>query len=143
MSDPVRGIAEMARVTRPGGVVAASVWDMSRAPLTPFWRATRELGQPAAGESGLPGTRAGHLVEILEAAGLGDVEQHELTARVEHPTFDDWWEPYTYGIGNVGNHMRTLDDEQREALREQARKQLGDGPFVLEVVAWAARGRVA
>ena len=45
MADPRQGIREMARVTRPGGVVAASVWDHGggRGPLSPFWAAARRF----------------------------------------------------------------------------------------------------
>jgi SAM-dependent methyltransferase len=55
MSDPVGGVREMARVTRADGVVAACVWDMGQAPLTPFWRAARELRPNVEGERQRPG----------------------------------------------------------------------------------------
>ena len=63
MSDPVAGLAEMARVTKPGGTVATCVWDVDggRAPISPFWKAARELDAGARGEGGRPGTREGHL----------------------------------------------------------------------------------
>src|SRR5215472_10064718 len=50
MADPVAGLREMGRVTRRGGVVGACVWDHAgdRGPLTPFWRAVRELDPSAA-----------------------------------------------------------------------------------------------
>lgn len=144
MSDPVRGLTEMARVTRPGGRVAASVWDYAgaRSPLSPFWQAALELDPTVVDESGLPGAQPDALVELFAAAGLEDIEQHELTARVEHPTFEDWWEPFTHGVGHVGAHLQKLDDERREALRDRCRELLGDGPFALDTVAWAARGVV-
>jgi ubiquinone/menaquinone biosynthesis C-methylase UbiE len=145
MADPVGGIREMARVTRPGGVVAACVWDHAgnEGPLTPFWLAVRELDPQAEDESGLAGAREGHLTELFEEAGLQDVTETALTSRVEHVTFAAWWEPFTYGIGPVGAYMAGLDDDRRAELREVCRRLLGDGPFEITARAWAARGLVS
>jgi ubiquinone/menaquinone biosynthesis C-methylase UbiE len=142
MSDPVGGIREMARVVCPGGTVVACVWDHAgeRSPLTPFWRAARELVPDAGDESAMPGARQGHLVELFEAAGLADVGETVLTASVEHATFDGWWELFTLGVGPAGAYLAGLDDVARAALRERCRASLGDGPFVIEGCAWAAKG---
>ena len=80
MTDPVAGIAEMARVTRADGVVAACVWDLAggRAPVSPFWQAARELHTGVQDESGLAGARAGHLRELFEAVALRAVEEVAL-----------------------------------------------------------------
>src|SRR5438067_1281401 len=144
MADPVAGLREMARVTRRDGVVAACVWDHAgeRSPLSVFWQAARELDERAGGESELAGARAGHLAELTEAAGLRDVEESELVASVTYARFEEWWEPYTAGVGATGAYVRALDDERREALREQCRGLLPDPPFTIESVAWATRGIV-
>jgi hypothetical protein len=91
MTDPVAGVAEMARVTRAAGAVAACVWDFAgeRAPISLFWRAARELDPGAVDESGLAGARAGHLGELFLAAGLRDVEELELSATAEYASFDE------------------------------------------------------
>ena len=75
MADPVAGLREMARVTRPGGVVAACVWDLGggRAPISLFWKAVRQDDSTADDESGLAGVRQGQLTELFETAGLHDV----------------------------------------------------------------------
>jgi|SRR5690606_15668798 len=95
MTDPVAGLADMARVTRTGGVVAACVWDHAGGggPLSTFWRAVHEIDSYASDESGLPGSRERHLAEFCQAAGLTDVASSALTVTVRFATFDDWWEP--------------------------------------------------
>ncbi|MGZ4270886.1 MAG: class I SAM-dependent methyltransferase [Solirubrobacteraceae bacterium] len=143
MSDPAAGLAEMRRVTRAGGIVAACVWDYAggTSPLAPFWRAVAELDPGARDESGLPGAREGQLAALFEAAGLDDVEGDELWVRVEHARFDDWWEPFTLGVGPAGAHVAGLDAEGAAELRERCRLLLGDGPLSLAMRAWATRGR--
>ena len=84
-------------------------------------------------ESGMPGAREGHLVELFEAAGLRRVEDSELVvSRVEYSSFDDWWEPFTFGVGPAGAFVAALDPQQREALDERCRELLRPPPFELE-----------
>jgi SAM-dependent methyltransferase len=143
MADPVRGLAEMRRVTRDAGVVAASVWDLAggRAPLSLFWRAAHDLDMDVADESRMAGAREGHLVELFEAAGLKGVRDTAFAVSLEHAGFEEWWEPYTRGVGPAGAYVANLDDEGRTALRERCRALLPEGSFTLTAHAWAARGR--
>ena len=142
MSNPVAGLSEMARVCRPGGVVAACVWDHAggRGPLSLFWDASRKVDPGVKDESALAGTREGQLAELMQAAGLGDIEQSVLSADLQHASFDEWWEPFTRAVGPAGAYVQGLDAERRRALREACRRLLPDGPFVLSANAWAARG---
>ncbi len=142
MTDPIAGLQELARVTRTGGVVAACVWDYAggTSPLSTFWDAARELDPDVDDESGLPGARSGHLAELFEAAGLREVEEASLEVSIEHPTFEDWWEPYTFGVGPAGAFAAGLDAERQAELRELCRTRLPEAPFVLTASAWAARG---
>jgi ubiquinone/menaquinone biosynthesis C-methylase UbiE len=145
MADPVVGIREMGRVTRPGGVVAACVWDFGgdADPLSLFWAAARALDTQVEGEAHLAGAREGHLAELFEEAGLREVEDTVLSITVEHPTFEDWWEPFTLGVGPGGSYVAGLAPDEVERLREEARKRLPDPPFALTGQAWAVRGRAA
>ncbi|MEA2555385.1 MAG: hypothetical protein QOI60_716 [Actinomycetota bacterium] len=141
MADPVAGLAEMARVTREDGVVAACVWDFAgeRAPISAFWNAARELERDADDESGLPGARPGHLTELFQAAGFTNVSEVALSASVDHASFDEWWEPFTFGVGPAGAYARSLGQLRLSALRERCRQLLPEAPFTLTAVAWAAR----
>jgi len=145
MADPARGIAEMARVARPGGVVAASVWDFvgARAPVSPFWEAAASVLGSVEDESGLAGAGRGQLTSIFESVGLLDVEETALAISVNHATFDEWWEPFTLGVGPAGAAAAALGDAELATIRERCRELLDDGPFTLTAAAWAARGRVA
>ncbi len=144
MTDPVAGLAEMARVTKAGGVIAACVWDAAggRSPLSVFWKAARELDGKIEDESGVAGAREGHLFELFEAAGLRGVEEVALSVSVEHPSFEDWWEPFTFGVGPAGAYAQTLGAPELEALRERCRQLLPEAPFTLTVAALAARGNI-
>lgn len=142
MADPVVGIGEMARVTRRGGIVAACVWDGPTGALAPFWEAVHLIDPEVEDEALLSGANRGHLTEIFEAAGLRDVEERPIAAEVVHPTFEEWWEPYTFGVGPAGDYVQSLGDAGRARLESTAHEHLGDGPFTVTATAWAARGTV-
>jgi SAM-dependent methyltransferase len=143
MSDPPGGIREMARVTRPGGVVAACVWDFGtgRAPLSVFWRAAHDVDPDVHDESGLAGVNEGDLGRIFRAAGLTDVDERPVGITVPIVSFDDWWQPYTLGVGPAGAYVATLDEAQREALRRRCAELLPE-PITVVATAWAARAVV-
>jgi SAM-dependent methyltransferase len=142
MTDPVAGLRQMGRVTRPGGTVAACVWDYGggRGPASAFWQAVREIDPAAEDESGLAGAREGHLARLFAEAGFGAVQASTLTVRVDHADFNSWWEPYALGVGPPGAYLASLDEKGRDALRESCRRELPQGPFAVTATAWAATG---
>ncbi len=142
MTDPVVGLTEMGRVTRPGGIAAACVWDHGgeQGPLGLFWRAARELDRGVEDETNLPGAREGHLTALFRAAGFSGVEGSVLEATLVHPSFEAWWEPFTEGVGPAGAYVARLDEGAKVRLRERCRELIGREPFTLPARAWAARG---
>ena len=139
MKDPVAGLREMARVTKPGGVVAACVWDHAgeRTPLAVFWTAARQLDPGARDESDLAGAHEGHLGELMRAAGLTEIEETLLEVPFGSESFDDWWEPFGLGVGPAGEYLATLDTVAATMLRDRARELLPAAP---RACAWTARG---
>ena len=79
---------------------------------------------------------------MLAAAGLQDVAEVEQAADVEHPTFDDWWQPFSLGVGPAGVYLTGLDAGRPDQIRDRCHEELGDGPFTLPTVTFAARGTV-
>lgn len=142
MTDPVGGLREMGRVTKPGGVVAACVWDFGegRSPLSLFWAAACDLDAHAPVEAALPGTRRGQLASLLRDAGMRDVEQTALSIDVRHDTFEDWWQPFELGVGPAGSYVSALDALGRRRLEERCRELLPEPPVAVTAVAWAVRG---
>jgi len=107
-----------------------------------FWEAALELDRDVEDESQLAGAREGHLAQLFREAGLHGVEEGVLSIDVEHPSFEEWWEPFTLGVGPAGDYAAGLEPMRQAQLRERCRELLPAAPFVLTARAWAARGLV-
>jgi len=150
MHDARAGVREMARVTRPGGVLASCVWDYSGEMrlLRAFWDAAREVdpGRAAAADEAVVmlWCRDGELSDLWRLAGLRDVQAAPLIVRASYADFEDLWSPFPMGVAPSGAFCRSLDEDRRIALRDSYRRHLGvsDGPFELDARAWAVAGIV-
>jgi SAM-dependent methyltransferase len=143
MADPVSGLAEMARVTRRGGLVAACVWDHAggTGPLAAFWQAVHDLDPAESGEAGLRGTQEGDLADLCAAAGLHHIESGSLTVQTRFASFAEWWEPFTLGVGPAGAYVSRLGQPQRQALRARCAQLLPPAPFDICATAWSVRAQ--
>ena len=148
VGDPEQGVREMARVTRPGGTVAACTWD-SRGDmqlLRTFWQAALALDDRAPDEARtLRFTRGEELEEVFVANGLTDVRLEQLHVEAGYSGYDDLWSSTLGGVGPVGAYVAARDEGQREALRDELYRRLGSptGEFTLGARAWAAVGTAA
>jgi SAM-dependent methyltransferase len=144
MRDPHAGVAEMCRVVRPGGIVAACTWDYGDGMqmLRVFWDAARAVDPGAPDEARAMRFRtAGELEDLWRAVGLDDVETGPLVVETTYADFDDFWQPLTLGVGPAGAYCASLEPRQREALRDEVFVRLGstEGSFTLSARAWAVR----
>jgi ubiquinone/menaquinone biosynthesis C-methylase UbiE len=149
---PEQMVAEMRRVTRPGGVVAAAFWDTPGG--TPhqrmFWDTAAALDEAAgkARDSNLSRSvyAPGSLPQVWAEAGLAEIDEQSLMIRIEFADFADYWEPFASGEGGLGAYVASLDLARRERLERHLRAAyLGgrsDGKRSFVAVALSCRGTV-
>jgi SAM-dependent methyltransferase len=146
--DPGQAVREMARVTRPGGRVAAYVWDYAEGMelIRRFWDAAADL-DPAAAELDegrrFPLCRPEPLTGLLRDAGLAQVAARPLQVPTVFRDFDDYWTPFLGGQGPAPGYAMSLEAPRRAALREALAARLpaaADGSIALTARAWAVAG---
>lgn len=146
--DARKAVGEMRRVTRPGGTVAAAVWDYGEGMemLRIFWDEAVALTPAASAkdERNMPFCRPGELAALWREQGLQDVVEEALTIETRFSSFDDFWSPFLAGQGPAGAYAVSLSGADRDALQQRLRRRLlGEGPtreMVLKARAWAVRG---
>jgi SAM-dependent methyltransferase len=148
VTDPIRAAAEMTRVTRPGGTVAACVWDFAHGMemLRAFWDAASSIDPTAPDEARtLRFGRQGEIVGLFEAAGLTDVVETTLSVASTYASFDELWAGFLTGVGPAGAYCVSLDAADQRRLRAALLDRCGspDGPLTLRARARCAVGRVA
>ena len=145
--DPVKGVAEMVRVVRPGGLVAAYAWDVLGGgfPFDPIWQEIRAAGgTPLLPPNPLAGTLEA-LRSLWAAAGLESVETREIVAERTFASFEEYWAPSTM-TGGVRPPLEAMSAEERASLKARVRARLPSnamGHVTWKARANAVKGRVA
>ena len=148
--DPRRALKEMIRVTRPGGVVAATVWDYAEGMemLRIFWDEAVALDSEieARDERHMPFCKKGELAALWREHGLLDVEEVSLSIPLTFSSFGDYWSPFLEGQGPAGSYVGSLPPGQQLRLEQRLRHRVlaegPDGPITLKARAWAVKGVV-
>lgn len=142
-------LSEMRRIARPGGTIAAYVWDYAgrMEMMRHFWDAAVALNPAAAAlDEGVrfPECSPEALADLFEAAGLEDVATTAIDVPTVFADFDDYWTPFLSGQAPAPGYCMSLGEAERAALREHIRAALPvepDGRIRLVGRAWAVRGR--
>jgi len=149
MGDPPVGVGEMRRVTRPGGTVAAAVWDYAgeMTLLRRFWDAAVSLDPDAADRDEgrtMPYCTPEELKGLWRDAGLREPAVSALVVDAEYGGFDDLWQSLEHGSGPSTAYAASLANAQRARLRDELRRRLGVGeePVRLTARAWRVIGTV-
>jgi SAM-dependent methyltransferase len=147
--DSNKALSEMVRVTRPGGIVAAAVWDYGEGMemLRVFWDEVVALdpSSESRDERHMPLCRTGELAALWRRHGLADITEVPLVIALPFKSFDDFWAPFLRGQGPAGAYVASLSESRQLALRDRLRTRLNvdaAGSFTLHARAWAVKGVV-
>jgi SAM-dependent methyltransferase len=146
--DRARALAEMIRVTKPGGMVVAAVWDYGDGMemLRAFWDEATVFDPAIAkrDEKDMPLCRKGELAAAWRKANLVDVHETALVVTLRFASFDDYWSPFALGQGPAGAYVAKLPADRRAELGSRLRLHLipdgSDRPIEMRARAWAVRG---
>lgn len=147
-----KAISEMRRVVRPGGVVAAAVWDHlggmpgMRMMVDTVAMLDENARQLRSRYCFQPMMQPNEMKQSFIEHGLTEVEQASLLIRMDYQSFEDYWEPIAAGEGPLGKYVAALGPAQRKvtdaAVKAAYEAGQPDGPRSFAAVAWACRGVV-
>jgi len=148
LPNPDAALVSIRERLRPGGTVAAYVWDYAEGMecLRLFWDEAVALDSSAVAlheGKRFPFCNASALTSLFRGAGLAQVETHAFEIPTDFTTFDDYWTPFLRGTGPAPSYVASLDPDRRELLREQLERRLPapkDGRIPLRARAWTIRG---
>lgn len=147
VTDPAKALSEMRRVTRPGGVVAAYVWEYRGQVrfLREFWDAAITVDHAAAEfDQGrrFPICTSDGLRAAFLQAGLQNINQRSLDISTHFENFEDYWQPFLFGQGSAPVYLASRNEQIRDAIRERLKATLpvgSDGSITLPARALAIR----
>ncbi len=144
VTDPGQAALELRRVVRPGGVVAACVWDFAEGMqmLRHFWDAALTLDPDAPDEARtLRFGGPGEIADLFGGAGFTGVHETTLTVQSTYRGVEELWAGFLAGIGPAGAYCVSLDAGHQQALRAELIRRLGSptGPVTLSATARAVR----
>jgi ubiquinone/menaquinone biosynthesis C-methylase UbiE len=152
LPEPEVMVAEMRRVTRPGGVVAAAFWDSPGGSPSQrmVWDTAAALDDAAAEARdrtmGRPIYAPGALARMWAEAGLVDIDLRSLMICMDFAAFADYWQPFASGEGALGAYVASLDGARQDRLESHLRKAYltgrPDGERSFVAVALSCRGVV-
>lgn len=147
LPDPAKAVAEMARVVRPGGIVATYMWDIAGGglPLAPVGRALKALGKDYSRVSDTA-ARRDTMQALWQGAGLQEVQTNVIPITVTFTSFDDFCESNLVPIGPAGQVIAKMQPAELEQLKANLRTQLpiaADGSIAYKAFANAVKGRRA
>ena len=144
---PSDAAAEMRRVVRPGGLVAACVWDFDEGMqmLRAFWDAALVVDSGAPDEAKtMRFGRASEIAELFQAAGLVNVDETTISVSATYADYDELWSGILAGIGPAGAYCTSLTDAKRASLSAELFTRVGSpaGEFSLQAAARCAKAVV-
>lgn len=144
--DPTKGVAEMVRVVRPGGLVAAYAWDILGGgfPWEPIQAELRAVGLNPTLPPSVDAANMQALHDRWAGAGLQAIETHVITVQRSYPDFEDFWSSST-ASGALRPMLSAMAAEDAARLKERVRARLpadAQGRITYGARANAIQGRV-